>query len=80
MIIELFGWLCTGLVLLGYLLNANQYYKSALITWLIGDLGWIIYDLYIDNISHLALCVAVIAINSFGIFKIIKEKLYINKK
>lgn len=71
---ELFGWICTGLVLLGYLLNASQKYKAAIATWLVGDIGWIIYDLYIDNMSHLALCVAVIGINLYGIYNIIKNK------
>ena len=50
--IELLGWLSTGLVLAGYILNANNKRLGAMITWIIGDLGWVTYDFYIENISH----------------------------
>ena len=48
--IELLGWLSTGLVLAGYILNANNKRLGAMIAWIIGDLGWVTYDFYIDNI------------------------------
>ena len=51
--IELLGWLSTGLVLAGYILNANNKRLGAMIAWIIGDLGWVTYDFYIDNISYI---------------------------
>ena len=51
--IELLGWLSTGLVLVGYILNANNKRLGAMIAWIIGDLGWVTYDFYIDNISYI---------------------------
>ena len=40
--------------------------------WIIGDIGWITYDFFIDNISHLVLSVVIISINLYGIFNIKK--------
>ena len=68
--IEVLGWTSTALVLLGYILNAKQKFKSAMTVWIIGDIGWITYDFYIDNISHLVLSAIIIAINLYGIFNI----------
>lgn len=70
--IELLGWTSTVLVLLGYILNAKQKFKLAMTVWIIGDIGWITYDFFIDNISHLVLSVVIISINLYGIFNIIK--------
>lgn len=72
--IEVFGWLCTAVILVGFILNSYGKLYPALITWIIGDIGWIVYDLYIDNISHLALSMAIIGINVFGIVNLIKKK------
>ena len=66
--IELLGWLSTGLVLVGYILNANNKRLGAMIAWIIGDLGWVVYDVYIANISHMALSFIIISINLYGIF------------
>ena len=71
--IDALGWICTILVLVGYLDNAKGFQKTAMITWIIGDIGWIIYDIYINNISHLALCIIIIAINTYGLFQISKK-------
>jgi hypothetical protein len=72
--IEVFGWICTAIILVGFVLNSYGKLYPALITWIIGDIGWIVYDLYIDNISHLALSMAIIGINVFGIINLIKRK------
>ena len=53
--IETLGWISTALVLAGYILNARQFSKSAMVAWIVGDIGWITYDCFIDNYSHLAL-------------------------
>ena len=70
--IELLGWASTGLVLLGYICNARGNSKLAMITWIIGDTGWITYDFFIDNVSHLVLSLIIIAINVYGIIRIWK--------
>lgn len=70
--IELLGWVSTGLVLLGYICNARGNSKLAMITWIVGDTGWITYDFFIDNISHLVLSLIIIAINVYGIIRIWK--------
>ena len=67
--IQILGWLCTGLVLSGYLLNANKKFHLALIIWCIGDVGWIIYDYHIDNWSHAALSTIIILINIYGLIR-----------
>lgn len=70
--IEALGWASTGLVLLGYICNARGNSKLAMITWIVGDTGWITYDFFIDNISHLVLSLIIIAINVYGIIRIWK--------
>jgi len=73
--IDLLGWCCTALVLLGYILNSRQMLRPALVVWIVGDVGWIVYDMYIDNLSHLVLCITIIGINIYGIINaLIKEK------
>ena len=70
--IEVLGWTSTALVLIGYILNAKQKFKLAMTVWIIGDIGWITYDFFIDNISHLVLSVVIISINLYGIANIKK--------
>ena len=70
--IELLGWGSTALVLLGYIMNARGNSKLAMITWIVGDAGWITYDFFIDNVSHLVLSLIIIAINVYGIIRIWK--------
>jgi hypothetical protein len=72
--IEFVGWLSTALVLLGYISNAKGCPKAAMIAWIIGDIGWVSYDLYINNISHLVLSFVIISINLYGIIRILHNK------
>ncbi len=72
--IEVLGWVSTTLVLAGYVFNAQQLTKLAMYVWIIGDIGWIVYDLFIDNLSHMVLSFIIIAINLFGIYKNLKTK------
>ena len=67
--ITLLGWICTILVVLGYYLNARQNQKIAFLVWIVGDVGWIIYDYFIDNWSHATLSTIIIIINFYGIYK-----------
>ena len=78
--IEVLGWTSTALVLLGYILNAKQKFKLAMTVWIIGDIGWITYDFYIDNISHLVLSAVIISINLYGIFNIKRMQKGVVKK
>jgi|TARA_R110000823_G_scaffold277066_2_gene395606 hypothetical protein len=72
--IENLGWISTVLVLVGYILNANTKTKYAMIAWIVGDTGWIVYDYLINNFSHLTLSAVIIAINVYGIYRLqIKE-------
>ena len=72
--IEILGWLSTLLVLAGYIFNARKLTKYAMVTWIIGDIGWITYDFFIYNISHLMLSFIIITINIYGIWNICKTK------
>ena len=74
MIIEILGWICTLIVLLGFILNANKKLVTALIVWIIGDVGWIVYDYFIDNFSHAFLSTSIILINSYGLYKTRNKK------
>ena len=56
--IELLGWLSTGLVLAGYILNANNKRLGAMIAWIIGDLGWVTYDFYYGYKIPAAICIS----------------------
>jgi hypothetical protein len=71
--IEALGWISTALVLVGYILNARQLSKTAMIAWIIGDIGWITYDFYIDNFSHLVLSLIIIIINLYGIWNFLSK-------
>jgi hypothetical protein len=71
--IEILGWLSTAIVLAGFIFNARSRYTLAMITWIIGDVGWITYDLFIDNFSHLVLSLVIISINIYGIIKLKKQ-------
>ena len=77
--IEILGWVSTALILLGALVNAKGFYKYAMYTWIIGDIGWIIYDVSIHNISHMFLSLFIISINVFGIYRIWKQSSENNK-
>lgn len=70
--IELLGWISTLLVLFGYILNAQKLTRYAMISWIVGDIGWITYDFFIYNISHMVLSLVIIIINIYGIWNLCK--------
>jgi hypothetical protein len=41
--------------------------------WCVGDLGWIVYDIHINNLSHATLSLIIILINLFGIYKLLPK-------
>ena len=67
--VYILGWICTILVILGYILNSHQNQIAAFTIWIIGDLGWIVYDYFIDNWSHAVLSTTIIIINLYGYYK-----------
>jgi hypothetical protein len=67
--IEILGWVSTLLVLAGYIANARGLRRTAMITWIVGDIGWIVYDVYIHNVSHMVLSFIIISINVYGILR-----------
>ena len=76
---ELFGWICTIMIVIGFILNSIGKLKYAIYVWIIGDIGWILYDISIRNYSHLALSIIIIIINVYGLYKL-KENEDKNKK
>lgn len=77
---EYLGWISTVIVLLGFWLNARRYVLAACVAWIIGDAGWVIYNIHISNWSHMTLASVIIMINVYAIFNIIKEKHFINER
>jgi len=74
MLIQLLGWLSTSMILLGAVVNARGKSLMAMVIWIIGDIGWTIYDIFINNYSHLTLCIIIILINLYGIYRAWKLK------
>jgi hypothetical protein len=62
------GWWSTFIVLLGFWANSKNERNAAFILWIVGDVGWIIYDVFINNWSHMTLSAVIIALNIFGIY------------
>ena len=71
--IEALGWISTGLVLLGYISNATGNTKLAMVMWIVGDIGWITYDFFIDNFTHMVLSLVINIINLYGIYRLWKS-------
>ena len=74
MLIQILGWLSTSMILLGAVVNAQGKSLMAMVIWIIGDIGWTIYDIFINNYSHLTLCIVIILINLYGIYRVWKTK------
>jgi hypothetical protein len=73
MLVSLLGWISTVLVLIGFGANAYGARVLAILIWILGDLGWITYDLLITNYSHMFLSIIIIFINSIAIFRLWKN-------
>lgn len=73
--IDVLGWASTVLVLIGFVLNARGIFTWAMVAWIVGDIGWITYDFFIDNFSHLVLSLVIISINIYGIIHLKKKEL-----
>jgi hypothetical protein len=71
--IEILGWISTIAILLGAYVNARGKSAMAMYVWIIGDAGWIIYDIHINNFSHLTLSGVIIMLNIYGIYRLWKS-------
>jgi len=74
LLINILGWIGTAMILLGAYLNAKGRSALAMGIWVLGDLIWIVYDLGINNFSHMTLSLIIIIINIYGIHRIWKTK------
>ena len=72
--VDIIGWVATGLVLIGYWLNSNRLHYHAMAVWIVGDIGWITYDVMRSIYPHLTLSAVIILLNLYGIYKILKNK------
>ncbi len=71
--IEIIGYIATVLVLIGYALNSQQRLIGACITWIIGDVAWIGYDIAISNVPHTILSALIIALNIRAIYRLTRR-------
>lgn len=65
--IEILGYVCTFLTLLGFFLNARQSILG-FYSWIIGDIGWVVYSLNTDTIPHAIQCLFIVILNIYGIY------------
>ncbi len=70
--IETIGYIATMLVLIGYALNSQQRYLAACVTWIIGDILWVTYDIMIQNVPHTILSALIIALNIRAIYRLMR--------
>ena len=70
--IETIGYIATMLVLIGYALNSQQRYLAACVTWIIGDVLWVTYDIMIQNLPHTILSALIIALNIRAIYRLMR--------
>jgi len=61
------SWIATILILAGCIANARKHHVLAVVLWTLGDISWIIFDIYIANYSHIVLSSAIIFINLYAI-------------
>ena len=62
---EIIGWIGTGLILLGYYLNANKK-TSSWIVWFTGNTSMLLYSLNIMAWPQFALALALMILNVYG--------------
>jgi hypothetical protein len=71
--IETIGYIATALVLIGYALNSQQRLLGACVTWIAGDVLWIVYDVLIQNMPHTILSALIIALNIRAITRLTRS-------
>lgn len=63
--IELLGWISTGILLIGYYLNAKQKISSWWF-WFVGNTGMLLYALMISSYSVAFLSIVLMIMNIYG--------------
>jgi len=66
--VELFGWIATFLILLGYYLNAKKLTVSWIV-WFVGNVSNLIYSVFIEACPQLVLAIVLIILNIYGYIK-----------
>ena len=74
MILEYMSWTASMLVLIGYWFNSERNSKLAAYVWIIADMLWIIWDIAIANWAHIAMSMAIIALNARTIYQISRDR------
>ena len=69
---EVLGWIATGLILIGYYLNANKLISSWL-SWFVGNFLMVLYSLSIEAWPQLVLAIALMGLNIYGYINWIKK-------
>lgn len=64
--IDILGYFCTTMTLLGFLLNARMSIVG-FYCWIVGDIGWVVYSVLTDTIPHGIQCLVIILLNIYGI-------------
>lgn len=64
--ISLLGAFCTVMTLLGFYLNARMS-KWGFYSWIIGDVGWILYAILTFTFPHAIQCFVIILLNIYGL-------------
>jgi len=72
-ITSILGWVGTGLVLVGYYLNANKY-VSSWIAWFSGNLMILLYSFYIEAYPMVVLNIFLLCMNVYGYMKWVKSE------
>tara|TARA_Y100000034_G_C6596203_1_gene259198 strand:+ start:300 stop:518 length:219 start_codon:yes stop_codon:yes gene_type:complete len=69
---EMIGWIATGLILIGYYLNARKL-TSSWVSWFIGNFLMVLYSLSIQAWPQLVLAMILMGLNVYGYIKWITE-------
>ena len=77
--IELIGWVAYILVIAAFSCNAIKRPKTALSLWILGDILWILYNIMIWNLPHMAMNFTIILINIYGLTNYFNETKDINE-
>ena len=63
--IEILGWIATGLILFGYYLNANKK-QISWVTWFVGNILMMVYSIEIDAWPQVGLAIVLMVMNAYG--------------
>jgi len=73
MSLDTISWILTVWAIIGAILNARGSIKGFYI-WIVGNIGWVAYNLYIEEWALAALFVVYTLISTYGIYQWRKKK------